>query len=96
MQSPQTTTSAGKVEAAENTQRIKTAIAAADAPYLRPNQAIEVLPVSRRTLSNWQRRHVIPFYRVGRTIMFKRSDLESALERFRVSATGEADYATKV
>ncbi len=57
--------------------------------YLRPDQAIEVLPISRRCLSNWQRRGVIPFYRIGRTVMFKRQDIEVALERFRVAAVGE-------
>lgn len=59
-------------------------------PYLRPAEATKLLPVSRRTLSNWQRRHVIPFYRIGRTVMFKRQDIEAALERFRVCAVGEA------
>ena len=57
--------------------------------YLRPRDALEMLPVSRRTLSNWQRRRVIPFYRVGRIILFKRCDIEEALERFRVAAIGE-------
>ena len=61
----------------------------ADAPYLRPDQAAQLLQISRRNLSNWQRRHVIGFYRIGRTVMFKRTDIESALERFRVSAVGE-------
>jgi excisionase family DNA binding protein len=60
------------------------------APYLRPAEATKLLPVSRRTLSNWQRRHVIPFYRINRTILFKRTDIEAALERFRVNAVGEA------
>ena len=57
--------------------------------YLRPRDALEMLPVSRRTLSNWQRRRVIPFYRVGRVILFKPCDIEEALERFCVAAIGE-------
>jgi len=85
-------TPAGKVETADQigatTHRIKST-RASDTPYLRPDQAIEVLPISRRCLSNWQRRRVIPFYRIGRTVMFKRADIESALERFRVAAVGE-------
>jgi excisionase family DNA binding protein len=60
-----------------------------NALYLRPADATQLLPVSRRTLSNWQRRHVIPFYRIGRTVMFKRADIEAALERFRIAAVGE-------
>jgi excisionase family DNA binding protein len=63
-------------------------------PYMRPAEATKLLPVSRRTLSNWQARRVIPFYRVGRTVMFKRTDIESALERFRVAAVGEASTTT--
>jgi excisionase family DNA binding protein len=61
----------------------------AASPYLRPAEAVRLLPVSRRTLSNWQRRRVIPFYRIGRTVMFKRADIEAALERFRIAAVGE-------
>jgi excisionase family DNA binding protein len=57
--------------------------------YLRPADATKLLPISRRTLSNWQRRHLIPFYRIGRTVMFRRADIEAALERFRVNAVGE-------
>lgn len=85
-------TEAAKVETANQIgatlHRIKST-RASDTPYLRPDQAIEVLPISRRCLSNWQRRHLIPFYRVGRTVLFKRTDIEAALERFRVSAIGE-------
>ena len=57
--------------------------------YLRPRDVLEILPVSRRTLSNWQRRRLIPFYRVGRTVLFKCADIETALERYRVAAIGE-------
>jgi excisionase family DNA binding protein len=56
--------------------------------YLRADQVISVLPVSRRTLSNWQARRLIKFYRVGRTILFKRADIEAALEKFAVMPVG--------
>jgi excisionase family DNA binding protein len=49
---------------------------------------IQLLPVSRRTLSNWQARRLIKFYRVGRTILFKRADIEAALEKFAVMPVG--------
>ena len=62
--------------------------AAAALMYLRADQVISVLPVSRRTLSNWQARRLIKFYRVGRTILFKRADIEAALERFAVLPVG--------
>lgn len=56
--------------------------------YLRADQVISVLPVSRRTLSNWQARRLIKFYRVGRTVLFKRTDIEAALEKFAVMPVG--------
>ena len=57
--------------------------------YLRPEQAIQILPISRRCLSNWQRKRQIKFYRVNRTILFRRSDIEAALEKFAVNTIGE-------
>lgn len=57
--------------------------------YLCAEQVIEVLPVSRRTLSNWQSRRLIKFYRVGRTVLFKRTDIEACLERYAVQPIGE-------
>jgi excisionase family DNA binding protein len=57
--------------------------------YLRAEQVIQVLPVSRRTLSNWQAHRLIKFYRVGRTVLFKRIDIENALEKFAVNPIGE-------
>lgn len=57
--------------------------------YLRAEQVLQVLPVSRRTISNWQRTRRIKFYRIGRTILFKRSDIETCLEKFAVNPIGE-------
>jgi excisionase family DNA binding protein len=48
-----------------------------------------VLPVSLRTIGEWQRKGILPFYKVGRTVMFKLSDLETALAKFRVAAADE-------
>lgn len=57
--------------------------------YLRAEQVIQILPVSRRTISNWQARRLIRFYRVGRTVLFKRADIEAAVERFAIAAIGQ-------
>jgi excisionase family DNA binding protein len=57
--------------------------------YLRAEQVLQLLPISRRCLSNWQRARRIKFYRVGRTVLFKRIDIESALEKFAVATIGE-------
>jgi len=61
-----------------------------NAPYLRPDEAAKLLGISRRCLSNWQKRRVIAFYRIGRTVIFKRADIEAALSRFRINAVGES------
>lgn len=57
--------------------------------YLRAEQVIQVLPVSRRTLSNWQARRLIKFYRIGKTVLFKTSDIQAAVEKFAIAAIGE-------
>jgi hypothetical protein len=57
--------------------------------YLRPDDVLEILPVSRRTLSTWQRSRVVPFFKIGRIVFFKREDIEAALDRYRVAAIGE-------
>jgi len=56
--------------------------------YLRAEQVIQVLPVSRRTLSNWQARRLIKFYRIGKTVLFKRADIEAAVEKYAITAIG--------
>ncbi len=45
-----------------------------------------VLGVSRHTLRAWARQRRIPFYRLGRRIVFARSDLERFLAANRVRA----------
>jgi excisionase family DNA binding protein len=59
------------------------------APYLRPDEAAQLLGVSRRTLSNFQRRHLIGFSKLGRVVVFRRADIEAAVDRFRQAAIGE-------
>lgn len=54
--------------------------------YMRPAEVIKMFAVSRRTLSNWQKEKVIPFYKIKKLVLFKRSDIEEALERFRINA----------
>jgi excisionase family DNA binding protein len=58
--------------------------------YLRAEQVLQLLPISRRCLSNWQRERRIKFYRCGRTILFKRSDIETCLEKYAINPIGEA------
>ena len=58
--------------------------------YLRgQGEASKYARVSRRTISDWQSRRVIPFIKVGRKlVLFRKSDIDSALNKFQVSAIG--------
>src|SRR5208282_830583 len=57
--------------------------------YLRPDEAARAIGVSRRTLSAWQSARVIGFRRVGRTILFSVADIQTAIDRYRISPIGE-------
>ena len=58
--------------------------------YMRREETASFLGISLRTLGSWQRRRLIPFHKVSRRVcLFKVSDLEAALARFRTTAVGE-------
>ena len=56
---------------------------------LRRRHVIEMYAISARLLSSWQRRRVIPYEKIGRTVLFRPEDIEQALARFRHEAVGE-------
>ena len=65
------------------------AIVASD--LMRPNEAASFLRVSRRCLSDMQRRRLIPFAKLGhRLVLFRRTDLNKMLSRRMVKAVGVA------
>ena len=58
-----------------------------DAGYVRREQAAKYCGVSPRTISEWQRRRIIPHYKLGhKCVLFKRDDLDKGLGRFVVEA----------
>lgn len=58
--------------------------------YFRRAGAARYCGVSLRTIGEFQRQRILPFMRVSRRcVLFKREDLDKALERFRVAAIGE-------
>jgi len=60
-----------------------------DPAYLRREDAARYLNVSTRTVSDWQRRRIIAHVRVApKCVLFKRSDLDAAMQRFTVDAVG--------
>jgi hypothetical protein len=55
--------------------------------YLRPDGVCRYARISRRTLSDWQARRIVPFLKVSRKcVLFRKSDIDKALSRFEVSA----------
>jgi len=54
--------------------------------YMRRWEAAKHLQISPRTLARWIVRGHIPYIRVGsRLMLFRKSDLDRAMERFKVS-----------
>ena len=61
-----------------------------DVGYLRRAEAARYLGISLRTLSDWQRRRIVPVVKVGkRCVLFNRTDLDRALGRLTIHAVGE-------
>ena len=57
--------------------------------YMRRDEAAKYLGVSPRTVSDWQRRRIIPHTKVARKcVLFKRADLDRAMDKFTVRAMG--------
>ena len=58
--------------------------------YLRRDEVAEYLGIPISTLRDLQKQKKIPFYRLSpRLVLFKRSEVEKALERFKIRAVGE-------
>lgn len=59
-----------------------------DSDYLRgQGQASRYAKVSRRTISEWQARRIIPFLKVSRKcVLFRKRDIDAALSKFTVAA----------
>ena len=56
--------------------------------YLRRGEAAKYLEVSSRTLARWIVRGHIPYIRIGsRLMLFRRSDLDRTMERFKASSS---------
>ncbi len=59
-----------------------------DSDYLRgQSEAARYARVSRRCISDWQARRVIPYLKLGkRCVLFRKSDVDAALERYLVKS----------
>jgi hypothetical protein len=63
--------------------------AARERRWLRRRDVVAEFGISARTVGNWTARRLVPYRKIGRVILFERSEIVSALDRYRVSAIGE-------
>lgn len=58
--------------------------------WMRAGEAASYLRISRRCLSDWQARRLIPHVKAGRkVVLFKRDDLDRAMSKLSISAVGK-------
>ena len=57
--------------------------------YIRKADAAKYLGVSIRTLTEWMRNRIVPYYKLShRVCLFKQADLDAAMDRFKTEAIG--------
>ena len=61
---------------------------ATDSDYLRGQaEASKYARVSRRCISDWQARRIIPFLKLGRKcVLFRKADLDAALSKYLIAS----------
>ena len=55
-------------------------------PLLTEKDACAYLRVSKRNLYCWRMAGLIPHFKIGRAVRFRKAELDAALERMRISA----------
>jgi excisionase family DNA binding protein len=61
-------------------------------PYIDKAEVARRLEVQVRTIDNWMRRKMIPYYKIGRAVKFKWSDVEAYLAaNFRIARRSGAN-----
>lgn len=56
--------------------------------FITKDEATLVLGCTRRTVDNLMARGLIPFYKFGRSVFFKRDEILATLDQYRVPAWG--------
>ena len=56
--------------------------------YLTKLEAAGILRKSPRTLENWMRLGILTYAKIGRSVLFRRADIDAAVDRFRVKGGG--------
>jgi excisionase family DNA binding protein len=55
-------------------------------PLLTEKDACAYLKVSKRNLYCWRMDGLIPYFKIGRAVRFRKSEVDAALERMRMGA----------
>ena len=53
--------------------------------WLTNDEVMKLLDVSKSTLQTYRDKQIIPFYQIGRKILYKATEIDEFMERFRVS-----------
>jgi excisionase family DNA binding protein len=57
--------------------------------YMRKNAVADYLGVSLRQVTVLMRRRVLPYSKIGgRLVLFRRADVDAAIDKFRITAVG--------
>ena len=56
----------------------------ASSPLLTEKDTCAYLRVSKRNLYCWRMAGLIPYYKIGRAVRFRKAELDAALERMRM------------
>ena len=59
-----------------------------EADLMNKRQVAEMLGKSMRTVDNWRKRLGLPFYKVGRAVYFKRTEVLAFMARFMANSGG--------
>ncbi|MER2996157.1 helix-turn-helix domain-containing protein [Pontibacter populi] len=62
-------------------QKDATPVATESDKVLEAQEVIKLLKISPATLENWKRQSKIPFYRIGRRVYFKESEVLTSLNK---------------
>jgi len=62
-------------------------------PYLSFEEASNYLSLSKATLYQYTSKHVLPFYKIRRKILFKVTELNEFVEKHRISSNAEIESA---
>ena len=68
-------------EASKNSNNISNNEVNKDEAFLTQKQAAKFLKITPATLIGWKKAGKVPYYQQGRTIMFKKSELLSMMEK---------------